>query len=476
MRHHHHALSLALLAPLACLSACELLPTAIIDFGGTGRDSSDGESDGNGNGNVDVDGNGNGNGNGDGDGDGDGGVDGPRCDDVILAGPSPLTRLHHSELRVAWRDLTGDDGADLALEADIGRALTEAAIERLADATIELAERAALRSDIVPCDADDRACVLGALAEFSARAAHRPIDDAERDVLARVYAAAAAVDPATGVVAGIAVVLQSPALLYVPVAGDEGAVRRDDDERELGPGVRALTGHERATRLALFLTGAPPDGLLLEAAARGDLDTKAGGRAAAERLLGTDAARAVVRTFFTDALQLNGATVLPSLEENPKDADRLPEDSPALRAAMREETLAFAERMSLDEERGWPLLFTSTDAYINAPLADLYGVPAPDASAFGWPTLPAGERAGLFTRAGSCRSTQGSACSRPSAPASPSSPASCASSLVSRRPTSPTPPSRAVPSTTRTAPGCTAPCARTWSPPPMTRRAWAVTA
>src|SRR5207244_1895914 len=45
-------------------------------------------------------------------------------------------------------------------------------------------------------------------------------------------------------------------------------------------------------------------------------------------------------------------------------------------------------------------LFSSPDAYVNAPLAKLYGVTnGPTGDAWQWVTLPAGQRAGLATRA-----------------------------------------------------------------------------
>src|SRR5690606_40731117 len=58
----------------------------------------------------------------------------------------------------------------------------------------------------------------------------------------------------------------------------------------------------KATRLSFFLWNAPPDDELLAAAARGDLDTRAGLETQVERLLASERVREGVRAFFADML------------------------------------------------------------------------------------------------------------------------------------------------------------------------------
>jgi hypothetical protein len=380
MRHPNSALFfvLVLAAGIVGGSACTAEIAIDLDGAKAGVDGND--PDGNG---------GNGGGNTGGNGNNGGGVD-------VCAGPprgasAPLSRLNPEELTTVWQTLTGDDALDIALDDDIGRAFTSAGVERIADTAFELAERAVARGDLVPCAGRDDACAAGFIVDFAERAFRRPLTDDERSWLVDdVYGAIADdVDVDGAVVAAIAVVLQAPQLLYIDTAG-------------VGDGdVRPLTGHERATRLALFLTGTAPDDALRAAAARGNLDTPDGVARAAEALLEAPAARHVVREFFAETLELNGAAVLPSLEENPKDADRFPEDNPELRRAMREETLAFVEHAVFDSDDGWRQLFTSTDAYLNGPLADLYGVELDieNQTAFAWTSLPSSQRSGLLTRA-----------------------------------------------------------------------------
>lgn len=322
-----------------------------------------------------------------------------RCDGPIDVDVTNLQRLTPPELRAAWHDLTGDDGADLALDDDTGRALTELGTQHISEGAFELAERAVANNELFGCDAHgarDDACAARFIESFGAHAFRGPLSDDDSAWLTQVYVDAAdASDFAGGLTVLTAVILQAPQLLYL-------AAGPADVDSDLAAGVRRLDGSERATRLALFLTGRPADADLLAAGARGDLDTAAGVAAAADALLQTPAAHDVVRSFFVDLLHLDGGQNQPSLADNPKDTALFANDNPALREAMRTEMLALVDHLVFDGDQSWPKLWTSTEAYVNAPLAALYGVDVDDpaSSAFFWTTLPAQERAGLLTRAG----------------------------------------------------------------------------
>ena len=162
--------------------------------------------------------------------------------------------------------------------------------------------------------------------------------------------------------------------------------------------IRRLRGSEVATRLALLLWNSIPDQTLLDAAASGELDDEGGIRAQAERMLADPRAREMVREFFFHWLGLDGSDNQPSLEAASKDDALYPEMDDALRASMREELGAFVERIVFEENGSIEALFTDRFAWVDAALADVYGVSGP-ASGREWVELNPSERAGILTRA-----------------------------------------------------------------------------
>jgi hypothetical protein len=146
------------------------------------------------------------------------------------------------------------------------------------------------------------------------------------------------------------------------------------------PGLFRLTDHEVGTRLAYFIWGSTPDDALLDLADARGLSTPEAVRAAATRLLADPRARARVDRFH--ALWLG-------YHQLPHSAD--------LTTAMRTETGALIDRVVFDERRPWTDVFTSGETYVDATLAELYGLPAP-AEGFAWTPYPAGtgERRGIL--------------------------------------------------------------------------------
>jgi hypothetical protein len=66
---------------------------------------------------------------------------------------------------------------------------------------------------------------------------------------------------------------------------------------------------------------------------------------------------------------------------------------------MRAETAAFVQRTFFEEGGSFEKLFTANYAYVNGPLAQLYGVSGPtDADSYEWVDLDPSQRGGLLTR------------------------------------------------------------------------------
>ncbi|WP_437834209.1 DUF1592 domain-containing protein [Sorangium sp. So ce1153] len=324
----------------------------------------------------------------------------PSEGEVVDVAPAGMRRMTPEQFTSSMRDLFGDPALELDLDRDAGEVTSLLAVDKLnAAAEAIVARRASWGTSVFPCDtrgAEDETCVDRFVRTFGRRAFRHTLDEAEVAMLKRQYAEARkeqSFEDALLVV--LRTMIQSPSVYYFVELGREG-----DGGEALASGVRPLTGWERAARLSYFLWNTTPDDALLDAAESGALDSAEGVRAQAERLLSDDRARATARRFFADWIELDGTNKHASLESAPKSPDVYPEDSPALRAAMRTEIEALAERVLFEGDGRFETLLTTTEAYVNGPLAALYGVEGPaDESTFSWVSLPGDQRAGIFTRA-----------------------------------------------------------------------------
>ena len=310
------------------------------------------------------------------------------CAEAPLMVPPTSTRLLDGEQYTnALRALLENDALSPELDERMGELVTALGAERLHDSLQTIVAEAPLGG------CSDDACAKSWLTDLARRAFRREIDADERSLLERIYdderahaEYPASVREATQTVAEV--ILQSPQMLYVVEEGTE----LDDTS------IRRLRGSEVATRLALLLWNSIPDQALLDAAASGELDDPSGIRRQAERMLDDPRARRMVREFFFHWLGLDGSDNQPSLEDAAKDDALYPEMDDALRASMREELGAFVEKIVFEENAGIEALFTDRSAWVDAELAELYGVAAPE-SGRAWVELDARERSGVLTRA-----------------------------------------------------------------------------
>jgi hypothetical protein len=315
---------------------------------------------------------------------------------------APMTRLTAPQYLESAREILARPAATALLAETQGPIVSAREVELLADAATKLVALGGHRRD-VPCSLDgghDEACARGFIETFAARAFRRPLSAEEVTWLSGVYTSLrddATVSPAftfaEAIDAVAEVVLQSPQFLYRPEFG-----RQDP---ALPAGLLRLTGHELATRLSYTLWDSTPDRELLEAAASGALDSEAGVRAQAERLLADPRARPAIRRFASAWLDLDKTNLHPALELLQKDAARFPDDSPALRQSMRTESEALYERAFFRGPQGFSWLMTTTEAYVDGPLGELYEVEGGPTTAgdHRWVQLDPSRRAGLFTRA-----------------------------------------------------------------------------
>jgi hypothetical protein len=237
-----------------------------------------------------------------------------------------------------------------------------------------------------PTDTTDD-CALAFIGRFAEEAFRRPLDAEERSSLLQVYTESRSfgADVAEAAQQAVWATLSSPHFLYRRELGDTAAGE-----------ASALTSYEMATALSFFLTDAPPDAPLLEAAAQGTLASPEGIAAQVERLLATEAVQTnllqAVLTYFG----------IGNLDQVIIDPIKAPTFTVGLKNAMYRETEEFLRATlfsgPLDE------LLTSRKTVVNPDLAALYGVAFPaeqpaTADNFVAIELPAA-RAGLLTQAG----------------------------------------------------------------------------
>ena len=165
---------------------------------------------------------------------------------------------------------------------------------------------------------------------------------------------------------GIERVLQSPFFLYfVERAGQAPAPA----------GMQALSGYSVAEKLASFLWESVPDEALLDAAEAGLLDTPAGVREQANRMIQDDQATEAFVSFFNQWFGVS------KVQEVAKDEDLFPDFNEQTANAMRHETENFVRWMIRENNFNYTELMTSNRAFPGEALADFYNVaPTEDAT------------------------------------------------------------------------------------------------
>jgi hypothetical protein len=231
------------------------------------------------------------------------------------------------------------------------------------------------------------ACATTYLNALAAKAYRRPLDANEQTRLTALYNSLK-----SSVVNGITItstiqeatqnvvyaIMGTPQFLYKSELGSKTAAASTTP-----PGV-LLTPYEVATQLAFFLTGAPPDQALLDAARAGNLTTDATLTTQVNRLLALQTVKDNLTTAMYTYYKLN---LLPNVGI---DATKFPQVNDALKDAMGTETQMFLN-YALWSGNLVDLL-TSRTTFLNSTLATtLYKVPVPTgatATAFVQTTLP----------------------------------------------------------------------------------------
>ncbi len=235
-----------------------------------------------------------------------------------------------------------------------------------------------------PAGANDGECMTEAVRTQGRRLWRRPLTEEEIARISTVGVTAATTldDFYGGLEFALAALLQSPHFLFRREVGAP-----DPDS----PGSRRYTGYDLAARLSFMLLNTTPDDGLLDAAEAGELDTEAGLRAEAARLLSDPRARTGMARFFTEWLHLD------RLDALHKDPQIYPAMSAGLGEMARTETLLTLDDLVFEREADFRDLLTQRRTFVNRKLASMYAVRAPTREGFAPVELPAhGDRRGLL--------------------------------------------------------------------------------
>jgi hypothetical protein len=323
---------------------------------------------------------------------------------VVVSPVRRLRRLSNREYNNVVRDLLGDTtrpadkfitdvypngydngAAGLAVQSDQVVSYQEAA-----EALAATAVTKNLPLLLGGCDVAQKGqpvCTEAFISGFAARAYRRPLSKTEALRLrGLVQSEAQASSFSAAIATAVEVILQSPQFLYREELGPLDAQPSD------GKSVQ-LTDYEVASELSFLLTGSIPDATLWDAVAHGRFTTVADYQREARRLLASPAAKAAMRTFLHEWLATDRLAVVS------KDPHFYPTFSPAMVASMSTELDDFFDDVLWSGRGSLRELFVSERSFVDATLAQLYGLP-PVGAGFSPVMLDGRTRKGVLTRAG----------------------------------------------------------------------------
>ena len=213
--------------------------------------------------------------------------------------------------------------------------------------------------------APDDACVSQVLSRVGRLLYRRPLTQAE--IAAYVDAAKQATLKTknfySGLSLSLAAMLSSPKFLF-----REEAIEPDPDH----PGHFRLDGYSKASQLSFFLWNSGPDLPLLDAAASGELNTRAGVAKQVARMVASPRLEQGVRAFFTDDFGFDEFDTLA------KDAALYPKFSAQAAADAREQTLRTVVDLLVKHDGDYRDIFTTHKTFLTQELGAIYRIPVVD--------------------------------------------------------------------------------------------------
>ena len=228
---------------------------------------------------------------------------------------------------------------------------------------------------------DEEACAKKILSTLARRAYRRPVTEADVQPLLSLYRVGrnqATFD------AGIQVALQRI------LAGPEFLFRIEHDPANMTPNTAyRISDLELASRLSFFLWSSIPDDELLDLAERGKLKDPKVLEQQVRRMMADERSSAMVENFGGQWLLIR------NMRQVSPDPNLFPEFDDELRQAFERETELFLES-NVREDRSVVELLNANYTFVNARLAELYGIPDIYGSNFRRVTVTDENRLGLL--------------------------------------------------------------------------------
>ncbi len=241
------------------------------------------------------------------------------------------------------------------------------------------------RAQIVTCSPTQMgaaACARQIFQRMGERLYRRPLETAELEKLVTLSQTVTPFDD--GVKLGLRALLSSPSFLFRLIA---------HPEPDSTTSLHALTDFELATRVSYFLWGSTPDETLLTHARAGRLKEAATLRAEVQRMLKDPRAQWLIDSMATQWLKLD------RIPGHAADPAVFPEFTTDLRADMLTEARMLVQDMIASDAAVLSLL-TADHTFVNARLAEYYGMSGVTGTQFREVSLSGTNRRGLVTQAG----------------------------------------------------------------------------
>jgi hypothetical protein len=307
---------------------------------------------------------------------------------------SPLAELPADSREVVPQDL---HGSYRRLDQSLQQIDVESAYDVAVALGAALTTSARLGKVVGACATDtstsnDATCLDTFVKTFGARALRRPLTSDEVTFYTGAYGSSTTASAASYADL-IGVLATAPEFMYFVEHGDTAVAGQ--------PNVYDVSPYELASRLSYQLWNTAPDDALLAAAADGSLRDATTYAAQVTRLLADARARPALDEFFADWMKVEDLPAMDAKNADPTFITFAGADLPdgKLRQAMIDDVVGMLDYYTWSSPAGISSLLTSDRVFArDARLAKLYGVAAWD-GAGAPPTLPAGQRPGLLTRA-----------------------------------------------------------------------------
>jgi hypothetical protein len=302
----------------------------------------------------------------------------------LVVGTTVLHRLTRIEYANTVRDLLGASLASLdTLPADIGgegfsktsvsQGSAASTVQAYEAASTELVEAVfkdpKLKDRLVTCDlSTGTTCIRSTLEAFLPKAWRRPVEAAEVDrLMALADSEAKAGGPAEEQLKlALRATLLSAKFLYL--------LEKDSDPASVVP--HELSDYELATRLSYFIWSSMPDAELTALAAQGKVDDDTALAQQVTRMLADpDKGAAITNVFAAEWVQLHAVPL------KQPDPTLFPMVDDALKRSMVQQTTMFFQDL-VTNGGAIANLVASDYTFVDASLAKLYGLPAPQGSGF----------------------------------------------------------------------------------------------